>query len=269
MDCGYCGSPNADEESRCIRCGVPLGSAGAHRARGAALPAPVPPPSVVPIQRKDRSAPRAPQQQSLFRVIPFEAIEAQRKPASQASAGVSSSAAAPRSGRSRSRNQAGLFPHVEEKQKAPPPPVVSVKCQDAPVAGLGPRLQAAIVDHLIVAATFLALLVGFHLLLGGLPLNLTAGAIYASIYALLFTWYKILAAACGRCSVGPRMAGLKVLHFSGRPPSRGHRLLRVFGGYVSLLPGGLGFLWPLVDAEGLAIHDHVSDTYLTQVETHR
>src|SRR5512143_4104319 len=80
MDCTYCGAANAEEESRCVRCGWRLGSVPPGPPRTSALPAPAPQlPPVVPISKRDRDSQRLPHQQSLFRLIPFESLTPRRK----------------------------------------------------------------------------------------------------------------------------------------------------------------------------------------------
>lgn len=255
---------NAEGESRCIRCGVALTAAPAPRLRGAAVPAPAPPAVVVPIQRKQRSVERPPQQQSLFRIIPFEAIGQPGKEAPSAKPPAIPATGSPtRTSRKRRPGQAELFPPSPEPAKEAP---VSVKCR-APVAALGLRVKAIVIDQMIVAAAYVPLLAFARYLYGSFPLGLWPLAVYAGLYLLLLTWYKVLAAALGQCSPGLRWAGLRILQLSGRPPTPGMRLLRVLGGWVSLLTGGLGLLWPLVDAERLAIHDHVSETFVTPVDS--
>jgi uncharacterized RDD family membrane protein YckC len=142
-------------------------------------------------------------------------------------------------------------------------------CCDAKVADLSVRAQAALIDLAIVLPgflMFLALLALARPWIGPLPIGLWPAVIYLAVYPLLLAWYKIVAAAYGRCTIGLRRMGLEVVRFTGQPPSVGRRLLRVFGG---LLTCGAGFLWPLVEPERLAIPDLVSDTFVTPSKTRR
>jgi len=58
-------------------------------------------------------------------------------------------------------------------------------------------------------------------------------------------WRLVLAGEAGPGAIGWRQAGL-----------------RFAGAALSLLPAGLGFLWCLVDGEGLSWHDRLSHTRL-------
>ena len=92
---------------------------------------------------------------------------------------------------------------------------------------------------------------------------------YAAVYLILFAFYKLLAALRSDRSPGLRLLGLRVLHFDGRPPNRRQRVLRVLAGSGSLLPGGIGLFWALMDEERLTFHDHISETFITSDLTDR
>jgi uncharacterized RDD family membrane protein YckC len=135
----------------------------------------------------------------------------------------------------------------------------SVKC-NAKVAGLGLRIEAAVWDLLLVAAVFGPFLAVFRWIVGYLPTGPVPAAGYAAAFILLLTWYKLLAAIGGRCTLGMRRLGLDVLHYSGRSVTCARRVLRVLSGYVTC---GIGFLWPLVEPEQLGIPDLISESFVT------
>jgi uncharacterized RDD family membrane protein YckC len=58
-----------------------------------------------------------------------------------------------------------------------------------------------------------------------------------------------------------RFAGLHLVDFDGRAPSREQRLLRQLVTLLSTLSAGLGLIWALVDEENLTWHDHISKTF--------
>ncbi len=282
MDCTYCGAENAEEETRCGRCGRRLGAAPAQAPpRTSALPAPareVPP--VVPIARREREGQRPPRQQSLFQVIPFEAIAPPRKAEAKGTDGDSGEGQPPAGARRGGRppkhpNQGGLFPPVPPPPPSPPggtrppsPTAPVVQCR-APVAPIGRRAAAASVDAGIVFGGFL-LFLGIHRLWAGeLVLDRVGALVYGAAYLILFAFYKLLAALRSDRSTGLRLLGLRVLHFDGRPPNRRQRVLRVLSGSGSLLPAGIGLLWALMDEERLTFHDHISETFITPDEPDR
>lgn len=65
---------------------------------------------------------------------------------------------------------------------------------------------------------------------------------------------------------GQAMMGLWVRNFDGGIPTRQECLLRAFGYLVSIASVMLGFLWAAMDSDGLAWHDHISGTLLTEAD---
>ena len=59
-----------------------------------------------------------------------------------------------------------------------------------------------------------------------------------------------------------------MLHFTGARRT-GRRGAAGFASLLSLLPGGIGYLWALMDEERLTFHDHISETFLTPDPTAR
>lgn len=232
---------------------------------------------MVPIARREREGQRTPRQQSLFQVIPFEAIAPPRKAQAKGADGDSGEGqptAGPRRGARPPKhpNQGGLFPPGPPPQPppqgGPPPSVPVVQCR-APVAPIGRRAAAACVDALIVFGGFL-LFLGIHRFWAGELVFDRVGALaYTAVYLLLFAFYKLLAALRSGRSPGLRLLGLRILHFDGRPPNRRQRVLRVFAGFGSVLPAGIGLFWALMDEERLTFHDHISETFITTGETDR
>jgi hypothetical protein len=58
-----------------------------------------------------------------------------------------------------------------------------------------------------------------------------------------------------------------LINFDGFPPDGRARALRLMGGWISILSGGLGLVWALLDEEGLTWHDHMSKTFPTLRES--
>jgi hypothetical protein len=55
------------------------------------------------------------------------------------------------------------------------------------------------------------------------------------------------------------------VNFDGQTPTRAQRFYRTASGFLSLMAGGIGLLWGLVDEETLTWHDHISKTFPTPV----
>lgn len=262
MKCGYCGEYNAGGEARCLHCGVPLDlSAPNLPRRSSPVPVPVPPPPVIPIQRRTRPLQQVPRQQPLFPPPPAlngsETSQPAEPPHEKARRKQSPSATAPRK-TARKRVPGPLLAPLEESP-APPPVNLSVQC-NAKVANLGLRIEAAAWDLLLVAAAFGPFLGVFRWIVGYLPTGPIAALGYSAAFVLLLTWYKLVAAIGGRCTLGMRKLGLDVLCFSGQSVTCARRALRVLGGYVTC---GVGFLWPLIEPEQLGIPDLISESFVT------
>ncbi len=137
--------------------------------------------------------------------------------------------------------------------------------QALPVASLGRRFLAGLLDGLVlllgaVLFAFIFLKAGGHLT--PVPLNL---AILALI-AFIFVWaYFGLFTALTFTTPGLTCLGIEVRNMDGWPPASRESLLRAFGYLVSISALMLGFLWALVDGEGLTWHDRISGTFLIRV----
>jgi uncharacterized RDD family membrane protein YckC len=108
----------------------------------------------------------------------------------------------------------------------------------------------------ISRAWFGGTLVANVLLLAGL---LCGSLVLALLYGLLFFSVK-------GATPGMRTAGLHLVTFDGKAPSRQQRILRVLGAFVSAGSFFIGFLWAAVDEEKLYWHDHISKTFLTMAD---
>ena len=193
-------------------------------------------------------------QQTLFRVIPFESIAPPR----------------PEQGSRHRRNQPKEPPPEQptlsfETPAAAPAAKPVVQCE-APVAGLRRRSEAVAVDFLMVLIAGAVFFGIFAVWTRQFPAGRTALLIYASAMALILLFYRVLSFLLADRSPATRMAGLRLLHFDGRPANRRQRLLRLAASCLSLAPLGIGFLWALVDEEHLTFHDHISETFPTPVE---
>ena len=134
---------------------------------------------------------------------------------------------------------------------------------DAPVAVPSHRAIAACADGSLVALAA-GVFIGVFVAAGG-TIEFTRQTVPLLIAALvvLALFYKLLWALAGGDSPGMRFAGLRVVDFDGRPPSRDQRVVRQTVSLLSLGSVGLGILWALVDDESLTWHDHISKTFPT------
>ncbi len=140
------------------------------------------------------------------------------------------------------------------------PPDKSVKA-----ANLFHRLAAMFYDSLLL----LAILFGATLL--ALPFNdgqaVQANNPLFSSYLLVvsfffFGWFWMH----GGQTLGMRAWRLRLTRIDGKPLSWWHVLLRFMTAIPSLLLGGIGYWWMLIDKKHLAIHDRISETMIEQLE---
>jgi len=142
------------------------------------------------------------------------------------------------------------------------PPQSHIIC-DAPVAPNSLRIQATIIDGLIMLAGMALIFSGF-VYMGG-PSALDKRTLPFLIMALVTVplFYKGMWTFVGRDSYGTAAAGLRIVDFDGNPPSQIRRYQRLAGSFVSVLAAGVGLIWALVDEDSLTWHDHISGTFPT------
>ena len=102
---------------------------------------------------------------------------------------------------------------------------------------------------------------------GRIALNLVllGGVVCGSLVLALL--YGLLFFSVSGTTPGMRAAGLRLVTFDGKAPSRRLRLWRVLGAVVSAGSFFIGFLWAAVDEEKLYWHDHISKTFLTLADS--
>jgi uncharacterized RDD family membrane protein YckC len=172
--------------------------------------------------------------------------------------------APPRMGSSRARRSSNLqqpfdFPDSVAVAVAP---AETIAC-DAPVALPIHRLMAAAVD---LSAVLIALVLFGGILYacgGDFSLTRQSVTIYAGVASLTAMFYRVLWCLGNGDSPGMRFAGLHLVDFDGRTPTRERRLVRQLVSLLSLLSAGLGLIWALVDEENLTWHDRISETFPT------
>jgi len=130
------------------------------------------------------------------------------------------------------------------------------------IAPLGKRLLAGVFDLFVLlssAGMFAAIFWQTGGKLSSQPLDMVVvglvGAILLMAYFGIFTVFA-------HGTPGLLWAGLKVRTLEGNPPKRIDCFWRAFGYLVSISALMLGFIWALVDDDGLTWHDRMSRTLL-------
>lgn len=168
---------------------------------------------------------------------------------------------------------------VEAPEVVPPPPALGGilieglnhpeaekrTAGDLPSASLAQRLLAGLMDGLVLAAA-LAVLAAIFLQLnpGRVPIPLLAGGLVIAA-ALLWAAYELLFLVYAGTTPGLRAARLRLAGFDGSPVPRRLRRWRVLASYLSALSLGLGYVWSVLDEDGLCWHDRITRTYLRPV----
>jgi uncharacterized RDD family membrane protein YckC len=123
------------------------------------------------------------------------------------------------------------------------------------------RLLAALYDLFLVVALLMAITAAVMLARRGAGFD-PASAWYRSLllagWWLYFTWSW----THGGRTIGMRAWRLVLGDRDGMAVGWGRATLRFFAAWLSALPAGLGFLWSLIDRDGLCWHDHASGTRL-------
>jgi len=153
-------------------------------------------------------------------------------------------------------------PETGEGEVQPPHPR-DVAC-GASVASLGMRFAAATIDLMMILLSA-ALFAGvFWLWTGRLEWDAASLPSLAGAVTALTAFYWIFYVRYAGETPGMMCTGLRTLNFDGAPPESSQLRTRAFGYILSSLTLGLGFVWALLDEEGLTWHDRMSKTFLSR-----
>jgi uncharacterized RDD family membrane protein YckC len=135
------------------------------------------------------------------------------------------------------------------------------------VAPVELRLMSAVVDGICLGASFLlfatvaAAVAGQQLHRMALPL---LGGSAAALFVLLFALYQLLFFSLGRSTPGMYYADLVFRSVQDKEPTAAQLRRRVWGNLAAAAPLGLGYLWAVLDSEGLGWQDRISGVYLKE-----
>jgi uncharacterized RDD family membrane protein YckC len=139
-----------------------------------------------------------------------------------------------------------------------------------PVAELGERRIAGLLDAAFLSAAYLTFLLVFTSLVklvGTEEISATRGqlGVLGVTFFLFYVQYFVLFTLFGGTTPGMLLRRLRVVTFDGSTPDAGQLLQRSLGYVVSASALLLGFLWSLWDEDHLTWHDRMSRTYLTNI----
>jgi len=129
-------------------------------------------------------------------------------------------------------------------------------------ASLTQRWLAGLVDSLILGAALAAFAAIFlRLNPEGAPLPvLLAG--FLAVTVLLWAAYEFLFVVYTGSTPGLRVMRLRLLRFDGSRAGRRARGWRVLASFLSACSLGLGYLWSVLDEDGLCWHDRITHTHI-------
>jgi len=133
---------------------------------------------------------------------------------------------------------------------------------DVVVAPLGQRFLAGLLDALAVILTTVLFLLIFWKAGGHLRLRPVSFEVVGSVMGFFIWLYFGLFSALSSATPGQSFMGLAVRSFDGSLPTPTQSFWRGFGYLISVAAFLLGFVWALVDSDGLTWHDRMSGTFL-------
>jgi uncharacterized RDD family membrane protein YckC len=131
--------------------------------------------------------------------------------------------------------------------------------------GLARRLAAMLYDWLLLFALMLVVTSLITLPLG-MPTGIGLVLFQAFTFIVIPSGFFIGFWMRGGQTLGMRSWRIKLVTDSGLPLSLSSAFVRLLAALLSLLPCGLGFIWILFDADGLAWHDRLSKTRMVMLE---
>lgn len=130
-----------------------------------------------------------------------------------------------------------------------------------PVASLGDRFTAAVVDIALVACAFTMFLMVFLACTINPPSGRPALIVAALTYVGFLALYQWLFFTFAESTPGMRFAKIALCTFDDENPDRKSLQRRIGACFLAALPLGLGFLWALLDDDRLGWQDRMTRTY--------
>lgn len=132
-----------------------------------------------------------------------------------------------------------------------------------PVADLGERRRAGVLDTLFLAVTYAGFIGLFRSLGGQLMIEKVDAIVYLAVFYLFYAQYFSLFITFAGSTPGMQLRGLTIVRLDGSLPDTHQLLWRSFGYLLSGASMMLGFLWSLWDEDHFSWHDRISQTYIT------
>jgi uncharacterized RDD family membrane protein YckC len=269
VTCHYCRAQNSADDHRCIRCG--------RRLSDEPVRFPVQTGALAPELQAVVEAPEPAQPRAGLRIVTAETgSAAATAPALANREAVQPSLFGPMPvvnaqtrapGRvtqtARRKNESAVqqrFEFTDGSRALPTSVEANVYC-NAPVAPVPHRITAAAIDSAIPLLGFLVFIGAARYAAGDIAIDKSSLPLAGCAAVLIALFYRAVCCLGNMDTPGTQWAGLRLLDFDGRLPTRRMRLRRLGGGLISLMSAGLGLFWSLADEERLTWHDHISRTF--------
>ncbi len=156
--------------------------------------------------------------------------------------------------------------HLDAEEPEPEPLMQGPVHIDVPlqVALVGQRLYAAVIDFLFVLGGFGVFGAVAWKMMPDLPDGKLALVAPFAILAIFWLAFQYMFITYAGATPGMQMANMRLVTFEGELPDFQRRRQRALSMIVSLISGGVGFGWALLDPDTLCWHDSISRTYVTQ-----
>jgi uncharacterized RDD family membrane protein YckC len=128
-------------------------------------------------------------------------------------------------------------------------------------AALSRRAFATAVDLACVAGAFAGFAAVFFFSTTHPPMTPLAAEFAGGIFILLFALYQWMFFTFAEGTPGMRAARIALCTFDDTNPTRRAMRLRLGAVLLAACPLGLGFLWAIVDEDGLGWHDRIARMY--------
>lgn len=138
---------------------------------------------------------------------------------------------------------------------------------DAVAASPIHRATAASIDIALILTAFVSLVLMFNAIAKPALFNRGTLVMVGAMLAITALFYGLLFAIAGTVTPGMRWTHLRLINFDGFPLDPKNRALRFAGSWISVLSGGIGLFWALLDEENLTWHDHISRSFPTLRES--
>lgn len=155
---------------------------------------------------------------------------------------------------------------LESAPPSPPASTLHAVPRALRVAPLGRRFLAGLADTLVLMLGGGLFALIFWAAGGRISPHPVNVAVLGSILVLFILAYFGLFTALSSSTPGLLWMKLEVRSLGGAPPTPQESFWRAFGYLVSIASLLLGFIWALVDGDGLTWHDRMSGTFITSVE---